>query len=57
MAVYTAIATATSMLGMSFFGWIAESFGSIVSAMGIGEVMFVLAWGSAWFGRRIGVSE
>ena len=31
MAVYTAIATATSMLGMSFFGWVAESFGSIVS--------------------------
>ncbi|MEP7150501.1 MAG: MFS transporter [Nitrospira sp.] len=57
MAVYTAIATATSMLGMSFFGWVAESFGSIVSAMGIGGVMFVLAWGSAWFGRRIGVSE
>lgn len=54
MAVYTAIATATSMVGMSAFGWVTESFGSIVSIMGIGGVMFILAWGSAWFGRRIG---
>ncbi len=54
MAVYTAMATATSMLGMSAFGWVAESFGSVVSIIGIGGVMGVLAWGSAWFGRRIG---
>ena len=53
MAVYTAMATATSMLGMSAFGWIAESFGSIASVLGIGAVMGVLAWGSAWFGGRI----
>lgn len=60
MAVYTAMATATSMLGMSAFGWVAESFGSIVSILGIGGVMGVLAWGCAWFGGRIrdgGVAE
>lgn len=50
MAVYTAMATATSMLGMSVFGWVAESFGSITSVIGIAGVMGVLAWGSAWFG-------
>ncbi len=57
MAVYTAIATATSMLGMSFFGWVAESFGSIVSVMGIAGVMFVLAGGSVWFSHRIRLTE
>lgn len=49
MAVYTAMATATSMLGMSAFGWVAESFGSIASIVGIGGVMGVLAGGTAWF--------
>jgi MFS family permease len=53
MAVYTAVATATSMVGMSFFGWVAERFGSVVSVLGIGGAMFSLAWGSAWFSRRI----
>ena len=53
MAVYTAVATATSMVGMSFFGWIAERFGSVASVLGIGGAMFSLAWGSAWFSRRI----
>ncbi len=53
MAVYTAVATATSMVGMSFFGWIAELLGSTASVLGIGMVLFVLASGSAWFGRRI----
>jgi DHA3 family macrolide efflux protein-like MFS transporter len=57
MAVYTAVATATSMVGMSFFGWVAESFGSIVSVLGIGGAMFFLAWGSAWFSRRIRLSR
>lgn len=56
MAVYTAVATATSMLGMTMFGWVAESFGSIPSVIGIGLVMGVLAGGSAWFGRRMGVA-
>ena len=53
MAVYTAIAIATSIAGMSFFGWLAESIGSIASVIGIGGVMFVLASGTAWFGQRI----
>lgn len=53
MAVYTAVATATSMAGMSFFGWVAESFGSSASVIGIGLVLFVLASGSGWFSRRI----
>ncbi len=57
MAVYTAVATATSMLGMSAFGWVAESFGSIASIIGIGGVMFILAGGSAWFGQRIGAGN
>jgi DHA3 family macrolide efflux protein-like MFS transporter len=57
MAVYTAIATATSMVGMGFFGWVAELSGSVVSVVGIGGVMFVLAAGSAWFSQRIRFSE
>ena len=56
MAVYTAIVTATSMLGMTVFGWVAESFGSVASIIGIGGVMVILAGGSAWFGKRIGVA-
>lgn len=56
MAVYTAVATATSMLGMTVFGWVAESFGSVPSVLGIGVVMGVLAGGSAWFGKRIGAA-
>lgn len=56
MAVYTAIVTATSMLGMTVFGWVAESFGSVASIIGIGGVMCVLAAGSAWFGKKIGVA-
>ena len=56
MAVYTAIATATSMVGMGIFGWVAESFGSVTSVIGIGGVMFLLALGSAWFAQRIGLS-
>jgi MFS family permease len=53
MAVYTAVATATSMVGMTFFGWIAESFGSYVSVVGIGLVLFILASLSGWFSRRV----
>lgn len=56
MAIYTAIATATSMVGMSFFGWVAEAFGSRASVIGIGGVMFVLASGSVWFSQRIRAS-
>ncbi len=57
MAVYTAMATATSMAGMSAFGWVTESAGSVVSIIGIGGVMFILAAGTAWFGQRIGATE
>jgi hypothetical protein len=42
------------MLGMSAFGWIAESFGSVVSIIGIGGVMGVLAGGTLWFRRQVG---
>jgi MFS family permease len=53
MAVYTAVATATSMVGMTFFGWVAESFGSYVSVVGIGFVLFALSSLSGWFSRRV----
>ncbi|MBS0170049.1 MAG: MFS transporter [Nitrospira sp.] len=52
MAVYTAAATATSMLGMTVFGWVAEWFGSVPSVIGIGVVMGILAAGTAWFRNR-----
>src|SRR4029077_542406 len=35
MAIYTAIATATSMAGMAFFGWMAERFNEHTSVIGI----------------------
>lgn len=54
MAVYTAVATATSMLGMGVFGWIAEWFGSISSVIGIGLVMLLLAGGTVWFRGQVG---
>ncbi len=53
MAVYTSMATATSMAGMSVFGWVTESAGSVVSIIGIGGVMFILAAGTAWFRGRV----
>ena len=56
MAVYTAVATATSMLGMTVFGWVAESFGSIPSVIGIGVVMGALAGGTAWFRAQVGAA-
>jgi len=43
MAIYTAIATAASMLGMTIFGWITEAFGERTGVIGIGIVFFVLA--------------
>lgn len=56
MAVYTAVATATSMAGMSFFGWVAESFGSSAGVIGIGTVLFVLASAGSWFSRSVHAS-
>jgi MFS family permease len=43
MAIYTAIATAASMLGMTIFGWITEAFGERIGVIGIGIVFFALA--------------
>jgi MFS family permease len=54
MAIYTAIATAASMVGMTAFGWITESFHEKTGVIGIGIVLFVLAAVSAWFRERVG---
>lgn len=53
MALYTAIATATSMAGMTFFGWLIEVSNESVSLVGIGMVLLVLATSSMWFRRRM----
>ncbi|MGD9728243.1 MAG: hypothetical protein AB7V39_17880, partial [Nitrospiraceae bacterium] len=53
MALYTAIATATSMAGMTFFGWLMEISNESVSLVGIGTVLLVLAVLTAWFRRRL----
>lgn len=53
MALYTAIATATSMAGMTFFGWLIEVSSVPVSLTGIGAVLLVLATSSLWFRRRV----
>jgi MFS transporter, DHA3 family, macrolide efflux protein len=53
MAIYTAIATATSMAGMTFFGWTTERFDEATSVIGIGFVLFVLGLAAAWFSRRV----
>jgi MFS family permease len=53
MAIYTAIATATSMAGMAFFGWMTERFNEHTSVIGIGVVLFLLALAAAWFSRRV----
>ncbi len=53
MALYTAIATATSMSGMTFFGWIIDVSRESVILIGIGSVLIALAMSSLWFRRRI----
>ncbi len=53
MALYTAIATATSMAGMTFFGWLIDVSSESVSLIGIGAVLIALATSSLWFRRRI----
>lgn len=53
MALYTAVATATSMAGMTFFGWLIEVSSVSVSLVGIGTVLLVLATSSLWFRRRV----
>lgn len=53
MALYTSIATATSMAGMTFFGWLMETFNASISLIGIGMVLLTLAASTAWFSPRI----
>jgi membrane protein insertase Oxa1/YidC/SpoIIIJ len=53
MALYTAIATATSMAGMTFFGWLIEASSESVSLIGIGAVLLALATSSMWFRQRV----
>jgi DHA3 family macrolide efflux protein-like MFS transporter len=53
MALYTAIATATSMAGMTFFGWLIEVSSESVSLVGIGAVLLALSTSSMWFRRRV----
>jgi MFS family permease len=53
MAIYTAIATATSLAGISFFGWLTETANEYVSVIGIGCVLFLLGGAAALFSRRI----
>lgn len=53
MAIYTAIATATSMAGMTFFGWLTEQFDEYISVGGIGLVLFVLGVATLWFSGRV----
>jgi MFS family permease len=53
MAIYTAIATATSLAGIYFFGWLTEAANEYTSVIGIGLVLFLLGLTAAWFGRRI----
>jgi MFS transporter, DHA3 family, macrolide efflux protein len=53
MAIYTAIATATSLAGISFFGWLTERVNEYASVTGIGFVMISLGLAAAWFSHRI----
>jgi MFS family permease len=53
MAIYTAVATATSMAGMTFFGWMTEKFNEYTSVIGIGFVLFILSLAAALFSRRL----
>jgi MFS family permease len=53
MAIYTAVATATSLVGISFFGWLTEQVNEHTSVIGIGVVLFGLGVAAALFSRRI----
>jgi len=53
MAIYTAIATATSLAGISFFGWLTEQANEYVSVIGIGVVLLVLGVAANWFSRWV----
>ena len=53
MAIYTAIATAASMVGMTAFGWIIEAYNEQTGLIGIGLVLFIMAVVAIWFSARI----
>ena len=53
MAIYTAIATAASMVGMTAFGWIIEAYNEQTGLIGIGLVLFIMAVVAVWFSARI----
>jgi MFS family permease len=53
MEIYTAVATATSLAGISFFGWLTEQANEYISMIGIGCVLFLLGLAAALFSRRI----
>jgi len=53
MAIYTAIATATSLAGISFFGWLTEMTNEYISVVGIGCVLLLLGAAAAVFSRQI----
>jgi MFS family permease len=53
MSIYTAIATATSLAGISFFGWLTEQVNERTSVIGIGFVLFLLGLAAAWFSQRV----
>ena len=53
MAIYTAIATATSLAGISFFGWMTELADESTSVVGIAFVFVLLGVAAAWFSSRI----
>ena len=53
MAIYTAIATAASMVGMTAFGWITEAYNEQTGLIGIGAVLFLMAVVAAWCRERV----
>jgi len=53
MAIYTAIATAASMIGMTVIGWIIEVYNEQTGLIGIGIVLFGMAAVAAWSRERV----
>jgi MFS family permease len=53
MSIYTAIATAASMVGMTAFGWIIEAFNERIGLLGIGMILFIMAAVAAGFRERV----
>jgi len=53
MALYTAVAMATSLAGIWFFGWITQAFGELNGVLGIGIVLLLVGAASVLFRDRI----